>query len=151
MEIPKPPFVALYGSHGTPWRATLAQQLSAVGIRWYDPTDSGWATIGEGNGDVRQGDIDDLVDKQHLALERAAAVVIYLGAATPSHAARAEVAYLAGRNDTPTFVFIEPATTGRNYLWAVIERYASMHRCQSLQAALDAAIGSIRSRPVIGG
>jgi hypothetical protein len=145
MDIPKQPYVALYGSHSGPWRQTCTQLLSANGIAWYDPSDKDWQTISDENGDQMQSVVDRLVAKQQQALLRARCVIFHLStpnsdpANDKSLAARCELGFLMGRG-IQTFVHIESDVKGRNYLWAAVSLYAHVSRYGSLANAVHAAI-----------
>lgn len=144
MKIPHGKFVALYGCHGTPWREGVMRALEKEGILSYDPTDPAWAEIDDQNGDSEQAKIDELVAKQHEALIRASCVIHFLfahvgGKPKECHAARAELAYLAGAG-IRTFFHIGSDVVGRNYLWGVMRLYEHMQRCDSINEATKAAI-----------
>jgi hypothetical protein len=118
--------------------------LEQEGILSYDPTNSGWAEINDQNGDAEQAKVDKLVSKQHEALSRASCVIHYLfahvgGKPKECHAARAELAYLAGAG-IRTFFYIASDVVGRNYLWGVMRLYEHMQRCNSIVEATKAAI-----------
>ncbi len=144
MEIPDGKFVAIYGSHGSPWRESVMRALKQEGISSYDPTDSGWADINDQNGDEEQAMINILVAKQHEALNRATCVIHYLFAHVDRkpkecYAARAELAYLAGAG-IKTFFHITSDVVGRNYLWGVMRLYDHMQQCNSIDEATEASI-----------
>lgn len=152
MPIPDEPFVGLYGSHTGPWRRPVIRKLQQAGIRYFDPTDSAaWSEINDDNGDEKQPQVDELVEKQHQGMLQAQCVVFHLARwrdpADPSgkkdevcaFAARCELGFLTGRG-IPTFVHIDNDVLGRNYLWAEMKLYAHMHRCDSLEDAADQAI-----------
>ncbi len=157
MDIPAPPYVGVYGTHdskepGDPtWRGPVMDRLADVGIAAYDPTDhAGWDPITEENGDAYQTTVDALVAKQHDALTGAACVIhnllgIVNGEPTTSHAARAELAFLAAAG-IPTFFVIQAGLPGRNYLWALTGRYEHMHRCGDVPEATERAIGFMQAR-----
>jgi hypothetical protein len=151
LEIPDGNFVAIYGCHGSPWREGVMRALEREGILSYDPTDSAWADINEQNGDAEQAKIDKLVAKQHEALGRASCVIHNLfahvdGKPKECHAARAELAYLAGA-EIKTFFYIAPDVVGRNYLWGVMRLYDHMQRCNSIYKATEAAIAWMQKGP----
>lgn len=155
MDIPRPPYVALYGSMSGDWRASASAALTAEGLAWYDPTDAGWTGIDDTNGDARQAEIDALVAKEHRALDGASSVVFHVarrkvvggrptGETTLALTSRVELGYLTGRR-IPTFVHVEPDVAGRHYLWAQAALYPGwMTRCATLDEAVARAIAFMR-------
>lgn len=61
-----------------------------------------------------------------------------------SLAARCELGLLAGRG-LQTFVHVEPAALGRNYVWATLKLYSHLMRCGSLEEAVAAAVEWLRA------
>lgn len=155
MHIPRRPYVALYGSHAGDWRSPLVARFERENIGWFDPTQDGWSLVDSSNGDGLQGLIDGLVAHEHEGLRRAACVVFYVakrkrvggcdtGETTMSLASRCEFGWLIARA-TPTFFYVEPDVDGRNYLKAAALSSPAMHRCDSLDEALDRAVGFMRA------
>jgi hypothetical protein len=155
VEIPSEPFVALYGSNSGDWREQVATALRHASVAFFDPLEPRWASIDTANGDAMQALVDELVDREHRALEQArcaifhvARAVVVKGEATgdtvAALASRVELGFLAGRG-IAAFVHVEPDVEGRNYLWAVCRRYPHLERCDSLVAATDAAIRAMRT------
>jgi hypothetical protein len=148
MNIPRAPYVALYGSHSGPWRAECQRGLDAENVRWYDPTDPQWAAVTDANGDEQQELVDALVAKQHRAMRGAACVIFHLasskeGKAITAFAARCELGFLIGHGII-TFAHIEPDVVGRNYLWAAIKPYPHMMRMTTLAEAVESAIAHVK-------
>ena len=63
----------------------------------------------------------------------------------PAFAARCELGFLTGAQ-IPTFAYIDPQTTGRNYLCAQMKPYAHMHAYDSLAQACAAAIAFAKAK-----
>lgn len=112
------------------------------GVSRHDPSDPRWNEITHENGDSNQNLINRLVAEEHEGLRQASCVVFHLEG-SESLAARSELGFLAGRG-TPTFVHVDPATKGRNYVWALVELYESLERCETLEEACRRAIQAVR-------
>lgn len=139
-------YVGLFGSHGGGWRRRCAQRLDAAGVPWHDPTDPRWEGITHENGDERQALIDELVAEEHAALAGSRCVVFHFaGGEDPpaSLAARFELGFAAGRG-IPTFLHVDPAARGRNYLRAAARLYPAVRLCVSLDEAVDGAVAAWR-------
>jgi len=53
MDIPKQPYIGLFGNNASKWRERLMDTLDEVGIAYFDPTHPGWAEINAENGDEK--------------------------------------------------------------------------------------------------
>ncbi|MEM6455604.1 MAG: hypothetical protein AAF772_10950 [Acidobacteriota bacterium] len=149
------PYVGLFGVYGGDWRTFAARRLDAAGVAYAIPDDDRWQEINHQNGDEKQPLINELVAAQQRMLTEARCVVFYLAQhprrfladdrpVDPSYtfealAARCELGVVAG-GGVPAFAFIEPDLRGRNYLWALIAQHPHVHRCASLDEALDRAV-----------
>ncbi|MBL8683570.1 MAG: hypothetical protein JNK05_30650 [Myxococcales bacterium] len=156
MSVPGGSFVALYGSNSGDWRERVAAKLDDAGVAWFSPMDPRWSSINADNGDEMQSLVDALVEREHAALERATCVLFHLGRyvfrdntitghTTMALASRAELGFLAGRG-IETVVHVEPDVEGRNYLWAVANRYSHMTRVTTLDAAVARVIERMRAK-----
>jgi hypothetical protein len=156
MDVPREPYIALYGSHSGDWREALKARLGREGVACYDPTDERWQAINPSNGDERQAEVDAIVAKEHVALRGATCVIFHLARrrrvggvvhddqTTLALASRVELGFVTGRG-VVTFVHIEPDVEGRNYLWAQMKPYPHLVRCASLDEALDRALATFRA------
>jgi hypothetical protein len=156
MDIPDVPYVALYGTEYGDWRKIPAAALDSAAVAWYDPTDEAWAGIDETNGDIRQREIDALVEKELRALEGASCVLFQMtlgrgrsggvaSAAPRSLASRFELGFAAGKR-IRTFAHIGPGVEGRHYLLAQMRLCSTwMTSCASLDEAISCALEFIRT------
>ena len=154
--IPSVPFVGLYGSHSSPWRAECIRQLDVQGVAWFDPTDERWDDISFESGAQNRPLIAELVKNEIEALRQAACVVLHFAAAlgpddrrsgkdlpvSPSLASRFELGLLAGLG-TPTFLHVEAQVLGRDYLWAAANLHENIIDCKSLDQAVQSAISIV--------
>lgn len=149
---PEAPYVGLYGSHGGDWRQRCRRLLDEAGVPWHDPSDPRWEDITHETGDRHQHLIDDLVAEELTALHDAACVIFHLGGRGEGEdgaeereppaalASRFELGVLAGLRTLPTFVHVDRTARGRNYLWAALHLYPNLHRCDSLEQAVERAV-----------
>ena len=80
-NVPKQPYIGLFGNHHNNWRNWVAHRLLDKGLttnQIYDSTDSGWNEVNDSNGDSMQEWINELVRRQHEALHNARCIIFSL-------------------------------------------------------------------------